>query len=46
MELTQITLSDNDLAWLEMAEQHFEAMKDDEDPSIPQSDFFSLVEDA
>jgi len=46
MEATDIDLSEKDLAWLEMAEQRFEAMKDGEDSGIPQNEFFSLVEDS
>ena len=46
MEVTNIDISENDLAWLVMAEQRFEAMKDNEDSGIPQSEFFSLVEDS
>jgi len=46
MEIANIDLSENELAWLEMAEQRFEAMQKGEDPGIPSNEFFSLVEDS
>lgn len=46
MDVTEINLSENDLAWLEMAEQRLEAMRDEDGPAIPQSEFFNLVEDS
>jgi|GEM_PF-6402117 len=44
MEVADIDLSDNEFAWLEMAEQRFEAMQKGEAPGIPDNEFFSLVE--
>ena len=46
MEAAEIDLNDNDLAWLEMAEQRFAAMQQGEDPGIPDNEFFRLVEDS
>ena len=45
MELAEIDLNDNDLAWLEMAEHRFEAMQAGEDPGITENEFFSRVEE-